>query len=135
MNKPKKLQQDFLTKFTLIKKFWARAHLRARRTPNLISLWKLKNHQILAYEAEYSTGAFAEVRARQKYFCHRIVHKILHLPDILNVFISLELVAVDGFEVGARRCTSEHHRVKKKTSSFKTSYFSQRYVFWKTSKK
>ena len=26
MNKPKKLQGDFLTKFTLIKKFWARAH-------------------------------------------------------------------------------------------------------------
>ena len=53
------------------------------------------------------------MRVRQKKFYHRILHKILHLPDILNVFISLELVAVDGFEVGARRCTSEHHRVKK----------------------
>ena len=42
----------------------------------------------------------------------RILHKILHLPDTLDVFISLELVAIDGFEVGALKCTSEHHRVK-----------------------
>ena len=59
------------------------------------------------------------MRARHKKFYHRILHKILHLPDILNVFISLELVAVNGFEVGARRCTSEHHRVKEKPASFK----------------
>ena len=45
-------------------------------------------------------------------FCHRILHEISHLPDTLNVFISLELVAVDGFEVGALKCTSEYHRVK-----------------------
>ena len=59
MNKPKKLQRDFLTNYTFIKKILARAHLRARRTPNLISFWKLKNHQNLVQKAEYSTGARA----------------------------------------------------------------------------
>ena len=68
MNKPKKLQRDFLTNYTFIKKNLARAHLRARRTPNLISFWKLKNHQNLPQKAEYSTGARAEVCARQKFF-------------------------------------------------------------------
>ena len=50
MNKPKKLQRDFLTKniFNKIFGFLARAHLRLRRTPDLILLWKLKNHQNLA---------------------------------------------------------------------------------------
>ena len=68
MNKPKKLQRDFLTNYTFIKKNLARAHLRARRTPNLISFWKLKNHQNLVQKAEYSTGARAEVLARQRFF-------------------------------------------------------------------
>ena len=47
---------------------------------------------------EYTTDTRAEVRARGNFF-HRILHKILHLPDILNVFKSLELVAVDAFEI------------------------------------
>ena len=68
MNKQKKLQRDFLTNFTIFKKILARAHLRARRALNLILLWKLKNHAILAQMAEYSERARAEVRARQKFF-------------------------------------------------------------------
>ena len=46
-----------------------------------------------------SFGAHALSRARQEFFCHRILHKILHLPNTLNVFKSLELVAVDTFEI------------------------------------
>ena len=46
----------------------ARAHLRARRAAQLVSLWKLKNHGILAQVAEYSERARAEVRARQNFF-------------------------------------------------------------------
>ena len=88
MNKPKKLQIDFLTKFTLMKKFWVRAHAK----PYLaMKIQKSSNFGL--------GGRIFYRRARQKYFCHRIVHKILHLPDILNVFISLELVAVDVFEI------------------------------------
>ena len=48
MIKQKKLQRDFVTKIKIVKKILARAHLRARRAPNLISLWKLKNHGFLA---------------------------------------------------------------------------------------
>ena len=47
------------------------------------------------------------VRARQKYFHHHIFHKILHLLDIFNEFISLKLIAVDGFEV-ARYLKEKH---------------------------
>ena len=108
----KNCNENFWQTIHSLKKNLARAHLRARRTPNLISFWKLKNHQNLVQKAEYSTVARAEVRARQKFFYHRILHKILHLPDTLDVFISLKLIAVDGFEVGARRCTCEHHFVK-----------------------
>ena len=88
MNKPKKLQVDFLTKFTLIKKFLVRAHCRARRTPNLILLWRFKYYQILAQEAENSTGARAEVRARQKIFRIQKVYEILYLLHTLDVFIA-----------------------------------------------
>ena len=44
MTKQKNLQRDFIIKITFPKKFLARAHFRARRAPNLTSLWKLKNH-------------------------------------------------------------------------------------------
>ena len=67
---------------------------------------------------EYSTGARAEVRARQKFLHQSILHKILHLPDTLNVFISLELMAVDDFEVGSFLVPKRNLRVKKKNSSF-----------------
>ena len=48
MTKQKNLQRDFIINFTIPKKFLARAHFRARRAPNLTSLWKLKNHGFLA---------------------------------------------------------------------------------------
>ena len=98
MNKQKKLQRDFLTKITFLKKFWARAHFRARRALNLISLWKLKNHGFFAQVVEYSTGARAEVRARQKFFYNRKVHKIFYILHTLNVFISLELMVLQWIQ-------------------------------------
>ena len=63
---------------------------------------------------EYSTGARAEVRARQKFLHQSILHKILHLPDTLNVFISLELIAVDDFEVGSFLVPKRNLRVGRK---------------------
>ena len=48
MTKQKNLQRNFIIKITFPKKNLARAHFRARRAPNLTSLWKLKNHGILA---------------------------------------------------------------------------------------
>ena len=43
----------------------------------------------------------AEVRARQIFFYHHILHEILHLLDTLDVFISLKLIVVDVFEMYA----------------------------------
>ena len=65
MIKQKKLQRDFLTNFTILKKFLARAL-------NLILLWKLKNHGILAQMAEYSE------RARAKNFFR--IEKFIKFP-------------------------------------------------------
>ena len=59
----------------------------------------LQTHQIMVYEAEYSIGARAEVRARQNEFYHRILHKIFYFPNTLNTFIFFKLVAVDAFEI------------------------------------
>ena len=58
----------FFIKNSFLKKFWERAHFRARRALHLISLWKLKNHGFFAQVVEYSTGARTEVRARQQFF-------------------------------------------------------------------
>ena len=99
MNKQKKLQRDFFTKITFLKKFWARAHFRARRALNLISLWKPKNHGFFAQVVEYSTGARAEVRARQKFFYNQKVHKISYLLHILDVFISSKLMVLKRIEL------------------------------------
>ena len=62
MTKQKNLQRDFIMKITFPKKYLARAHFCARRALNHTSLWKLKNHRILAQVAEYSE------RARHKFF-------------------------------------------------------------------
>ena len=70
----------------------------------LIKIWPRRQNILRAH---------ARKCARQNIFYHRILHEILHLPDTLDVFISLKLIAVDGFEVGARRCTCEHNFVKK----------------------
>ena len=42
-----------------------------------------------------------QVRARQDFFYHHIVHEILNFLDNLDVFISLKLIAVDVFEMYA----------------------------------
>ena len=98
MNKPKDLQGYFLTKFTLKNILVPRAFARAAHAKPHVAV-KTKNHKCLAQEVEYSTDARTEMRACQTFCCHRIFYKILHLPDILNAFISLELVAVDAFEI------------------------------------
>ena len=79
-----------------------------------------KSHFVLKTQKSSKFGPEGRIfygRARgsaraPKLFYHRIFHKFLHLPDTLDVFISFKLIAVDAFEVGARRCTCEHHRVK-----------------------
>ena len=64
------------------------------------------------------------MRTRQKFSYHHIVHEILHLLDVLDVFISLKLIAVDVFEMYA--------------FSWKKTFFSKNFeisefwkVFWK----
>ncbi len=68
---------------------------------------------------EYSTGARAEVRARQKFLHHLILHKILYHPDTFDVSISLKLITVDDFELGSFLVPKRNLRVKKKEASFK----------------
>ena len=43
--------------------------------------------------------ARGSARAPQRLFCHRISHKTLHLPNILNVIIFLQFLGVDAFEI------------------------------------
>ena len=72
MTKQKNLQRDFIMKITFPKKYLARAHFCARRALNHTSLWKLKNHRILAQVAEYSE------RARAKNFFR--IEKFIKFP-------------------------------------------------------
>ena len=98
--------QNFMKNMMVQKMIGARALPRAAHA---------KSHFVLKTQKSSKFGPEGRIfygRARQKFFYHRIFHKILHLPDTLDVFISLKLIAVDGFEVGARRCTCEHHRGK-----------------------
>ena len=76
-----------------------RAHLHARRTPSLISLWKLKIIKIWL-RRQNILQARGSARA-PNFFYHHIVHEILHLLDTLDVFIFLKLIAVDVFEMYA----------------------------------
>ena len=65
---------------------------------------------------EYSTGARAEVRARQKFLHHLILHKILYHPDTFNVSISLKLITVGAFELRVFLVPKKHVRAIKKNS-------------------
>ena len=86
-------------KNTMKKIVLARAHIRARagRIFGLLS----SNLMVFEFSQRYEVwrAPRAQRRARQKNFCHHILHEILHLLDILNVFLPLELVAVDAFEI------------------------------------
>ena len=115
----KKIATRFFNKVYIHKKkFGARALARAAHVKPHIAVKIEKSSKFGLGGRIFYRRAHGSARAPKEFF-HRILHKILHLPDTLNMFISLELVAVDGFEVGALKCTSEHHRVKKKPSSFK----------------
>ena len=79
-----------------------RARTSARGARQNPLCWEtFENQRFLALMAEYSTGARAEVRARQKFCHHHNLHKISYHPDTLIVFISLELASINDFEVGA----------------------------------
>ena len=110
MNKPKKLQPNFLTNYTFIKKIGARALTRAAHARSHFVL-KTQKSSKFGPEGRIFYGR-ARGSARAPKFFPRIFHEMFYLPDIFNVFISLKLIAVDGFEIGARRCTCEHHFVK-----------------------
>ena len=55
-------------------------------------------HEFSASMIEYSTGARAVVRVRQKFFSHHIFPLILNLLGIFGILISFKLIDVDAFE-------------------------------------
>ena len=93
------------------KSFGARALARAAHAKSHFVLKTQKSSKFGSEGKIFYRRARGSARA-PKWFLPSYFHKILHLSSPLDVFISLELIAVDGFEVGARRCTCEHHRGK-----------------------
>ena len=92
--------QNFM-KNTMVKKILARAHFRARTYRIFCFLSQILMIFEFSKRNEIWRAPRADVRARQNFFYHHIVHEILHLLDILDVFISLKLIAVDVFEMYA----------------------------------
>ena len=83
--------------FSILKKFLARAHFRARSCARQCKIFciNIKNSALAR------AGACAEMCARRNFFQNRKVHEICYLLCIWNIFISIELIIVDGFEMCA----------------------------------
>ena len=67
---------------------------------------------------EYSKHARAEVRARQKFFENRKVHKMSYLLHILDIFISSKLMVLKRIEL-LDFLVKKSTTAGKKTASFK----------------
>ena len=98
----KKTATRFFDKLYIHKqKCGARALARAAHAKSHFVLKTQKSSKFGPEGRIFYMRARGSARARQTFFYHRILHKILHLPDTLDVFISLKLIAVDVFEMHA----------------------------------
>ena len=86
--------QNFM-KNMMVKFFRARALPRTAHAKSHLALKTQKPSKIGLEERIF----YMRERACAKTFCHHILHKILHLRDTLDVFISLKLIVVDVFEM------------------------------------
>ena len=74
--------------FSILKKFLARAHFRARALRIFYHLCQKTMIFEFSQRCEIRRAPRAEVRARQKFFRIQKVYKILYLLHTLDVFIA-----------------------------------------------
>ena len=85
--------------FSILKKFLALAHFRARALRIFYHLCQKTMIFEFSQRCEIRRAPRAEMRARQNFFWNRKVHEIYYLLCVWNIFISIELIIVNGYEM------------------------------------